>query len=383
MNATEKILKAKIQLLLEQPFFATLVMKMQYVPDSATKTAITNGRQVKYNPAYVDQLTVDELKGVLAHVVMHTALLHHIRRNHRDNTKWNKATDYAINPLLLDSKLVLPEGYLFNQAFIGMSAEQIYGLLPSCQQNQQKAEKNDNNGDNNDIKPENTGNETGNTGDVQDAQADVSIQEMEAEMKQTLSQAALIAKRQGKLPAHLERLVTEVLQPKIDWRETLARFLTEIAKNDYTWKKPSSRYLHTGLYMPALESLETGSLILIADTSSSINEEILNQFAAEVQDIANTFNIPLLVIYVDAIVQGVQEIEPNEPLKLKPIGGGGTDFRPGFIYIEEKNLQPKAVLYLTDGACYNYPAEPDYPVLWAQFGKATFHPPFGEKIQVL
>lgn len=381
MDSTEKIMRAKVQLILNQPFFATLSMHLQYVPDTTQKTARTNGKCVKYNPSYVDQLSVDELKGVIAHEIMHTAMLHHTRRNHRDINRWNQACDYAINPLLIASNFVLPEGYLVNIMYDNMSAEQIYNLLPPPAP--PDGQKPDNNTDNTNSEQGKTSNDPGGTGDVEDAPADANLQEAETEIKQTLAQAKLVAKRQGKLPAHLERLVNEILQPKVNWKETLARFLTEISKNDYTWKKPAMRYLHAGIYLPALESQVVGSIILIVDTSKSINEGILNQVAGEAHDIASTFNTSLQILYVDAQVQAIQTIEPDEPVKLMPKGGGGTDFRPGFTYIDKNGLEPRAVVYLTDGECSLFPTSPDFPVLWAKFGHSPIIPPFGETIQVV
>lgn len=370
MNATDKIIKAKVQLILEQPFFATLALSMKYLPDNGIKTAITNGKQVNYNPAYIEALSLDEIKGVLAHEVMHTAMLHHIRRNYRDPYKWNQAADYAINPLLLSSGFVLPANCLFAKEYENKSAEQIYDLLPDLPEPDRNSKK------------ENSQDDNGGTGDVMDAPADTNSYEAEAEMKEALAQAAMVAKRQGKLPAYLERMVKEVLEPRISWHEVLARFLAEITKNDYSWKKPSTRYLYNELYLPSLETEETGKVILIADTSVSIKQALLNQFAGEAQDIANTFNTALQIIYVDTKVNAVQDIERDEPVNLQPKGGGGTDFRPGFEYIETNDLQPKAVVYLTDGECDLFPEEPDYPVLWAQFGNAEFLPPFGETVQV-
>lgn len=377
MNNEEKILKAKVQLILEQPFFATLALRMQYHADETEKTSVTNGLEIKYNPAYIDSLSIPETKAVIAHEVMHIAMMHHLRRSHRDITKWNQATDYAINPLLLDSGFTLPEGYLLSDNFRGKSAEQIFQEL----QDPPPATGSPNNADtgSNNSQPNN---QRGQTGQVDDIPKTISAGKAEAEIKQALAQAVLVAKKQGKLPAHIERLVTEILKPLIDWREALARFLTEITRDDYCWQKPSRRYLYNRLYLPSLESEDAGTLILLVDTSSSINKVLLNQFAAEVQSMASVFRIPLQVIYVDAKVQRIQDIDQDEPVQLHPKGGGGTDFRPGFTYIEESGVEPRAVVYLTDGDCHSFPEPPDYPVIWAQFGQKSFTPPFGEIIQV-
>jgi predicted metal-dependent peptidase len=91
----------------------------------------------------------------------------------------------------------------------------------------------------------------------------------------------------------------------------------------------------------------------------------------------------LTVIYVDTEVRHVQEIEPDEPVKLELHGGGGTEFYPGFDYITEQGLEPKAIIYFTDGECDSYPEqEPDAPTLWIIFDNKHFNPPFGEVLHI-
>lgn len=377
MNATKKLLKAKVQLILNQPFFATIALRLQYITDTSVKTAVINGLDIKFNPEYIEKLSVNELTGLLAHEIMHITLLHHIRRNNRSEDKWNIACDYAINPLLIDSGFSLPNGYLFEHLYKNMSAEQIYSKLPDSPPNTSLF-SNSTQTTNHRNKNTTNNNFSERTGDVTDLPIKINKHQEESALKQLVAQAFIIAQKQGKLPAALQKIITETLQPKVNWKETLARFITETTKNDYTWKKPASRYQHMKLYLPALETEEVGKIILIIDTSGSINKKIMNQLVAEVNDIATAFNTSLLLLYVDTKVQGVQHIDPDGPLQLCPIGGGGTDFRPGFSYIEKNELNPKTIVYLTDGRCSNFPKAPDYPVLWAQYGKADFKPPFGE-----
>ncbi|MDF2190497.1 VWA-like domain-containing protein [Paraflavitalea sp. CAU 1676] len=366
MNAELKIKKAKVQLIMEQPFFASLALRFKYVADLSIKTAVTDGINIWYNPEYIDSISTEEVKGVIAHEIMHVTMLHHTRRNQRNIKRWNDATDYAINPLLLASKFNLPSNVLVNPDFEGRSAEYIYERLPQ-----------------DDYGDENERSNGEGTGDVLDLPNNENRQQTEAQIKQAIAQATLIAEKQGCMPCHLKRMVEDVLEPKISWQEVLTRFLSEVARNDYSWIKPSPRYLSQNLYLPILESIEVGRVTLIVDTSSSISNKTISQFSAEVFDIVNTFNIGLDILYVDAEVQSIQRIEQDEPIHLEPKGGGGTDFKPGFVYIEEHDLQPKAVVYLTDGCCNSFPQEPDMPVLWAKVYDYEFNPPFGEVICIV
>lgn len=373
-NATDLMTKAKVQLILQHPFYAMQALKMDFRASDAIKTAATDGQNVLYNPAYIETLSVEEIKGLIAHEVMHVASLHHTRRNGRDMRKWNEATDYALNPLIIKSGLQLPPGGLINDAFEGKSAEEIYSLLPPPQDDQPG-----------DGQGEGTP-DPGKSGAVQDSQAktEAERQQIEAQVKQQVAQAAMIAKQQGNLPAHLARLIDDILAPAVNWREVLARFLDQIERNDYTWTKPNSRYLHAGLYMPSLESKAVGKFVLIVDTSGSVDGELLNQFAAEVSEIAEAWNVGFTILHVDTKVNSVQEFEPGDT--INPQGGGGTDFRPGFTWIEENEAEPAAVIYFTDGECNSYPKQaPEYPVLWAVYGHMarTFSAPFGETVPIL
>lgn len=379
MKSSDKILKAKVKLILDQPFFATLALKMQYVEDPTIKTACTNGKQIKYNPSFIDKLSLDETVGLLAHEVMHPACLHHTRMKNRNPRKWNIAADYAINPMLTASGFKLPSGALIHPQYADLGAEEIYSMLPDDPNNDPN-----NPGNSGDPGDGGDGGDPGGCGGVEASgvKTQQEADQIEAEMKQTLAQAATIAKQRGKMPAHLKRLVDEILAPHVPWKEVLSRFLNQIAHNDYSWSKPNRRYLHTGLYLPSLESIETGDIVLFVDTSGSIDRTLLNQFAAEMQDIAETFKTGFKILYIDSQVAGVQDVEPGEFLELNPKGGGGTDFIPGFTWLEKNGIEPSAVVYFTDGCCNSFPKDPGYPTLWALDNNKAFQPPFGECVHL-
>ena len=373
MTTEEKIVKAKARLILSNPFFAVLSLRMQFVA-SDVETCETDGKTIEYNPAYVDGMDIDRLTAVIAHEVLHTVMFHHTRRGDRDLKIWNEAADYAINPLLKAAGFDLPESALIDDDYAHMTAEQIFSLIPTKQPPPQQQPQNG------PQPPPTTG---GGMGGIKDPPPQANKEQLETEIKIAFTQAAMLADKAGKMPADIQLFIDQELQPKVDWRQVLARFVTELTKNDYTWTIPSPRYMHLGLFLPSLRSPEMGRLIIIVDTSGSIDEEMINQFGGEVQDITSMYNIDLTVIYVDAKVKGVQEIERGDRIELKPIGGGGTSFRPGFAYIEENDMRPKAVVYLTDGDCSAFPGQPDYPVLWALFGyRKEFNPPFGEAVYV-
>ena len=128
-----RIQKARTALLLDHPFFGSLLFRLGGRASNSIQTMATDGVSLFYNPAFVETLNAAELAGVLAHEVMHPALQHHTRRGDRDRKRWNMACDYAINPLLLDAGLTLPKDVLIDHRFRGMSAERIYNLIEEQQ----------------------------------------------------------------------------------------------------------------------------------------------------------------------------------------------------------------------------------------------------------
>lgn len=378
MPAAERISRAKVQLILNQPFWATLALGLRYEEDPAIKTASTDGKTLKYNPAFIEGLpSLEEVTGVIAHEVAHVASLHHTRRAGRDPKRWNRAADYAINGILTASNFHLPAGALLSDAYEGLSAEEIYQRLAD-EEPEEQGGGGDEGGD------EQQDNDPGGTGGVEDApaQTQAELKQIEAETKQATAQAAQIARAQGQLPAHLARLVEETLRARVDWKAVLSAFLTERTATDYNWTQPNRRYLAQGIYLPSLNEQTRGRFAVIIDTSASVDEDLLREFLAEVQSVAHEVAAALVVLHVDTEVNSAETYEPGDDIPTTAHGGGGTDFRPGFAWLDEHGEDPAAVVYLTDGICNSYPAAPGAPVLWAQYGGYKFSPPFGEVLRI-
>ena len=354
MNLT----KAKIKLIIKSPFFATLALSMGYKEDDSIPTACTDGTNIIYNPKFIDSLTVDEIVGLLAHEVMHVANLHHLRIQDREHDRFNAAADYAVNEILVASDFKLPNGALLDRKYKNMSTEEIYNLLPKDTQ-----------------KPK--------FGDVIKNQSKTESEKQEEvnRVKTMVAKASTVARSQGKLPLGIERFVNDILTPVINWREVLVRFMTEKANLDYQWTMPNKRYLPT--YLPSLQAVPVlGEIVLVVDTSGSIDNKLLDEFASEISDICLMISKPLLVIYVDTKVCAVQTFEPDDHIILNPKGGGGTSFVPAFNYLDANEISPACLIYFTDGECNSYPSEPDYPVLWAIYNNNNFKPNFGEIIKI-
>ena len=401
-EAERKISKALSALILDQPFFGALGLMLKIRPMTQMEAARmptmgTDGERLVYDPAFVISQKDDVLKSAMCHEILHCAFAHMFRLDGRNPTKWNIACDYAINPLIKDSGMPVPKGWLYSKDYEDMEAEQIYSLLPDPPEQPQNG--------NGEGEGEDEGNEGEGGGKGKDPNdhsqgcgwmmrpnrmSEAEKNKAIADAKVKTAQARNTAKMQGNMPAGLERLIGDFLHPSINWKDKLRRFLEIVSRNDYTWMVPNRRFHSAGFVFPSLHSNDLGEMAVIIDTSGSVSEPELAQFGAELSSIISSLKPEKVhVIYVDADVAGYDEYGPSDlPLNLKPKGGGGTDFRPGFDFIERNGIMPRCVIYFTDMYCNSFPDTPDYPVLWASSTKvdevANFvnNVPFGEVIQV-
>jgi predicted metal-dependent peptidase len=270
--AALRIQKARTTLLLDHPFFGTLLFRLKSQESNRIPTMATDGVSLFYNPDFVDILTSATLAGVLAHEVMHPALQHHVRRSGRNSRRWNEACDYAINPLLVDAGLSLPEGVLLDSRFSGMSAEQIYVQLESKEQpqsNSQDCQAADENGGASDrdqgqgaLGSQPVPVTQGGVGQVLDApvpdEETPSIEEQERDWSVAVRQAVTLSKQAGKTPAGLARTLEGAAEATLDWRELLHRLCSETTPADFSWARPNRRHIWNGLYLPELCAMAWG-----------------------------------------------------------------------------------------------------------------------------
>lgn len=180
---------------------------------------------------------------------------------------------------------------------------------------------------------------------------------------------------------NLKRLVEKIISPTVPWNQLLYIFVDQTAKDEYDWNIPNKRYISWGYYLPTLHSEKLGYIVIVIDTSGSIKQRDLDRFAGEIMGIREAYECKVMVIYCDSAIneQSIQIFEEEDEIVLRPTGGGGTDFRPPFTYIERENMEGdiKCLMYFTDGVCNRYPdVPPDFPVLWV--GLRKFEPKFGE-----
>ena len=415
-----KLGAARTRLILEKPFIGALVMHLPLQPGDASwcKTVATDARALYFNTAYVDALTLAQTQFVLAHEAMHCALAHFARRQHRLRERWDIACDHAVNLLLADEGLQPPPGALADPRFRGLSAEEIYPLIPpdTCERtldchlfgeagsdtkgvsakpwpagpaHGRVSPAGDQSWDDGTPVTAESWDDAGNerrqgeekalplSGVAGPAERDELMRRWQARM----AAAAQQARRAGRLSVAWLRLIDGLIQPQLPWRSLLARYLMRVARDDYSFQRPARR--EGAALLPRLASAGV-DLYIVLDTSGSIGNEELAQFATEVDALKGQVRARVTLHACDQRLdnRGPWQFEPWEPVELpgKISGGGGTSFIPVFDWIAAEHRRPDLLLYFTD-AEGDFPAQaPDYPVVWLVKGKGMV--PWGERIQL-
>lgn len=354
------LVKARADLVMNQPFFGNLALRLQFVrvdDANVVDTAAVDGVHFFFHPPFIEKLKKQELMGLVAHEVLHCVFAHMQRRNGRDPHNWNVACDYTINQHLIDNGFILPEGALIDTAGIykDWTAEAIYNVLPP------------------NPKPPPWGLVMDPAGGAGTA--------IEVEWEIATRVAAHVAKGAGKLPGGFGALLEEFFEPVVDWRSLLWPFVSNLTDSDYSWSRPNRAYISEDVYLPSMRDESLGELVFVIDTSGSVSDQAVKQSWSEILDVARHQKpSKLVVIQCDASVQSCEEIDigdvDNFQVEIK--GRGGTRFSPAFEHIAEHYPTAEAIIYLTDMECSDYGIDPEVPVLWLSTEKQWAEPPFGE-----
>ena len=423
-------------LLREQPFFGSLALRLPIRADATRETVASDGREIRYSPRWVAEAQAHVIETAMARVVLACALKHHTRRGERDPERWKRASQLVTHGLLRDTGFTLPSDA---EAWDGISVEQAYDRLPEPDPDDGDGDNDapsaggaagadsagtppspdsggdddsggSDNGAGDDDPQDGDGQETNpganaspscdpaGTGEVMDAPADrgqggggPSPSEVAAEEQawdEAMHQAASLAKAQGKLPGAVEETVRGAHGSTVDWRTLLRRYMTDASKSDYSWSLPNRRFIDSGLYLPSIRSEGIDTIAVIVDTSGSLPAGTLAEFWAEVREIASELQPErVILLQVDAAVQDTAEYAASDlPDEITIRGSGGTDFRPGFAWLEEHDIRPGVCLYLTDLLCSSYPeTAPPFDVIWYNWSAPPDdwnREPWGERIDI-
>ena len=374
-----KIARSKVRLMLDKlskgwGFYASVLYQMPMVEKSSLPTMATDGKSIFYNAEFTDALSEAELDGVKVHEAYHRILKHHLRMGKRDAELWNIACDYAINPIIIQSGLVLPEGALIDAKFKGMSAEKIYDLLK-----QDQGDDGNGGGGSGQPQPQEWGNVEDQGGNMSEDQ----IKSEEATINAQVVMAVNSMKTEaGKLPANIKEIIDEMKRSQIDWKDVLRRFVGGDQPEGYSYRRPNRRqwYLNE-VVTPVSNKIGCGDIVVGIDTSGSVSSIELSHFLGELNAIAESSGAEsVTIITCDYDVQGVVRYERGDQIEdIVCKGRGGTRVMPVFDYIAENNVNVDNFIYFTDMGIGDYPEhDVGYPILWVSSDMRGEEAPIGE-----
>ena len=394
MTHLEKIQKAKARLMLDQPYFGTIASSLKLDQNNELLTFLSDGEALRYNSEYIDRLNVAEVEFVMANGAMHSVLKHQDRSDGRTKWLWQTATDYVVNSMLVKNGMQLPEYANYEHKFDGMYAEEVYQMLRDEMMNdefgmeeqiEQIMEGDDVHNENIHMQQENVASpdapEQKYDKNSEDKEESSSIpsqnsEDLSEELKEQFEQIFQKLNRQGTLPKDLQFVVPEYFSHKVDWREFLYGYIASYAKSTYSFVPPNMKYLYRGIYLPSLSS-DLLRIVIAIDTSGSVDETLLTTFLGEVNSIMQSYpNYEIDLLTADAKIQSHKVFLPGENLEYEVSGGGGTDFRPVFEYIDQQINYPTLLLYFTDGMGTFPETEASYDVMWVMPEEKEV--PFGE-----
>lgn len=386
-DARERLVTARIGLLLRHSFFGNLATRMTLTnADEWCSTAATDGLKFYYNSRFIMMLKPKEVEFLVGHEVLHVVYDHMGRRGTRDPKIWNIADDYAVNADLKRHKVgqfITTVPCLYEQKYDGKAAEEIYDDL---MKNAQKIDINslidqliDEHMDGEESDSDGEG-----EGEGKSKRPKMSPEERERvrqEVKQAILNAAQGAEP-GSLPLGVSRLIKQQTNPVMPWRELIQTNLTSAIRSDYSWMRPSRRGWHMDAIMPGMTPGEEIDVVVAIDMSGSISNKQAQAFLGEISGMMESFDgYKVRVISFDTEVYNDQMFDSenmDDISSYQPMGGGGTDFDCVFNYLKQQGEVPKRLIMFTDGfPCGSWGDEDFCDTTFIIHGSTDINPPFG------
>lgn len=388
-NSSHQAISASLlRLRIKSPFFATLALFARFMPTQHLPTLATDGKDIFFNPKYLESLPPAQQDGVLLHEVLHAALLHVMRQGSRDNFLWNVAADILVNGMIRQQEgFELPPNGLREPSLEHLSVEEIYELLlqKAIEQpplsnpdllSQPPADCLDS--------PPSIGSNHANLS-IGGSLAEARRAALETHWRNAMQQAIIIARtvQQGSLPLGLDRELAALDTAQLDWRAYLWRYLVQTPTDFIEFDR---RLIGRGLYLESLAG-ESVQVYVAVDTSGSISRHQLQLFLNEIRGILGAYpHLRCDLYYTDTEAYGPYPLDADAELPT-PKGGGGTSFIPFFRQVaeQENGISTGVCVYLTDGYGQFPTAPPCLPVLWvvAPGGSPLEQFPFGEAVRLI
>ena len=384
--ARERLVTARIGLLLRQSFFGNLATRLTLInADEWCSTAATDGQKFYYNSRFIMMLKPKEVEFLVGHEVLHVVYDHMGRRGTRDPQMFNVANDYAVNADLKRHKVgqfITTVPCLYEQKYDGKSSEEIYDDLMKNVQKINIEDLVDQMIDDH-LDGDGEGDSEGN-GEGKGKRPQMSPEERERvrqEVKQAIINAAQSAEA-GTLPLGVERLIKQHINPVMPWRELIQTNLTSAIRTDFSWMRPSRRSWHMDAIMPGMTPGEEIDVVVAIDMSGSISNKQAQAFLGEIGGMMDAFDgYKVHVFCFDTEVYNPQDFNSENMDGIdtyEPMGGGGTDFDAIFEYLKKVGNVPKRLICFTDGYPCGSWGDADYcDTTWVIHGDPNPNPPFG------
>jgi predicted metal-dependent peptidase len=381
----EQLITARVGLLLRASFFGNLATRLKLTnADEWCPTAATDGRNFYYNSRFIKMLKPKEIEFLFGHEVLHCVYDHFGRRGSRDPQLFNIANDYCVNADLKKhgvGEFITSVPCLYDRKYEGMSSEEIYDIL------YENAEKIDISKLVKQLLDEHLDGEGDGEGKDGEGKGRPQLSEAEKQaIRDEIKEAVLAAAQTagaGNLPAGVKRIIQELTEPKMNWRELLRMQLESTIKSDYTWMRASRKGWHMDAVMPGMNLDPMIDIAVAIDTSGSIGEAMLKDFLGEIQGIMDSFPAYKIHVFCFDTEVHAPAVYTSDNLdsitEYEPAGGGGTDFDAIYNYLKAEEIEPKRLVVFTDGYPFGSWGDEQYTdTVWILHGTTTIVPPWGQ-----
>jgi predicted metal-dependent peptidase len=389
----EKLTTARVGLLLKAPFFGNMATRMKLIDASDwCPTAATNGRDFMYNKKFVEKLSVKKLEFLFAHEICHGIFDHFGRLGSRIPMLANIAQDYAVNQILVDERIgekITEVQICYDAKYRGMAWEEIYDELFEKSEKMSMEQLLSQLGDLldehiNEEEGAGAGNKDGKDGKGKPSLSKEEAEQIRQEIKNAMIQSAAAAGA-GKVPAGIQRMIKNITEPKMDWRQLVQQEIQSIVRNDYSFQRVNRKSMHSGAILPGMKEATTIDVAISIDMSGSIGDEDATAFLSEIKGIMDQyedFKINLWCFDTDIYNHRViTHDEAHELVDYEPQGGGGTDFEANWRFMEENGIQPKKFIMFTDGyPCGGWGDEDYCDTIFIVKGNEQAEAPFGQTV---
>jgi predicted metal-dependent peptidase len=367
----DKIIVARVGLLMRHPFFGNMATRLKVVEATDwCPTAATDGRHLYYSVPFFANMTNKEVEFVIAHEILHCVYDHMTRREKRDPQVHNIAADYIVNNILVRDKIGdKPKDIPIFQDFKydGWTSEEVYDEIFSKYDEEELKQLGqlldehidwDKDGDD----QSNGGGKKQKKQGNKPSYSKEELRKIRDEIKESMMSSAQ-STGAGNLPKEIQRMIKELTEPKMNWRELLQQQIQSTIKNDFTFSRPSRKGWHTGAILPGLNFQDTIDLCIAIDMSGSISNEQAQVFLSEVKSIMDQYQDYQIKIWCfDTEVYNEQDFDAanDDLLSYEVQGGGGTDFDANWRYMKDNDIVPKKFIMFTDGYTWDSWGDADY-----------------------